>query len=269
VTAIEQCLLLCYYLPMKLNNKLNLRSKIFFILIFEILFFNFYLGTALAQTMENGLYRIQIGNLNSISGNLSGSDYNLSITSGQLAPGLFEGENFKVKSGFQYVPRTSPFSFTISSTKIDFGTLTPTNPVTRTTTLRVDSMNTQGYSVTGAQEHELMDENTGATIPDTTCDNGRCSETVASAWSNTLTFGFGYRCSRENITCVEGDESFVPENYFKQFPDSSKDESATTIMSGGTGRGQEATILYKVNISSSQPAGVYTNAITYLATPNY
>ena len=222
-----------------------------------------------AQTMENGLYRIQMGNFNSIAGESSGSDYNLSITSGQLAPGLFTGENFTVKAGFQYVPRSTPFSFSISNTKIDFGILAPTNPVTRTTKLTVSNTDALGYSVSSAQNHELMVPTTGAVIPDTTCDDGRCSESIASEWTNTLTYGFGYRCDKENATCVVGDSSFVPENYFKQFANSGKDESAATIMSGGRGRGQEATIMYKVNISSSQPAGTYNNSVTYLATPNY
>lgn len=250
----------------------NLKLKIITHFLFVICLFAYLFISARpvsAQTMENGLYRIQMGNFNSIAGESSGSDYNLSITSGELAPGLYTGENFTVKAGFQYVPRSTPFSFTISSTKIDFGLLAPTNPVTRTTKLTINNTDALGYGVTAAENHELIVSTTGAVIPDTTCDDGRCTESIASKWTNTLTYGFGYRCDRENATCAEGDSSFVQEDYFKQFANSGKDESATTIMSGGQGRGQEATILYKVNISSSQPAGTYSNIVTYLATPNY
>ena len=253
------------------NLKLKIILTACFLLIAPLVLstFNFQLSTSFAQTMENGLYRIQMGNLNAISGEVSGSEYNLNISSGQTTPGLFEGENYIVKSGFQYVPRTSPFTFSISNTNIDFGLLTPTNPVTRTTTIRVTSTNPAGYSVTAAEDHELMDAGTGATIPDTTCDDGRCTDTLASAWTGTLTYGFGYRCETRIGTCVENDSSFIPKDYFKSFSNSSKDESAVTIMSGGSGNGLEATILYKVNISSSQVAGTYSNAVTFLATPNY
>ena len=235
----------------------------------SLLFSFIFTVTAVAQTMTNEDYRIQMGNLNSIAGTSENENYKINITSGESVPGLFEGKNFKVKSGFQYVPRSSPFSFAISNTKIDFGLLAPTNPVTRTTILSVTNTDTAGYNVSVAENHELTAPTTGARINDTTCDNGQCTENSSAEWSNTLTYGLGYRCDREINTCVEGDISFINKDYFKQFPDSSKDESATTIMSGGTGSNIEATIMYKLNISSSQPAGTYSNVITYIATPNY
>lgn len=224
---------------------------------------------ALAQTMTNEDYRIQMGNFNSIAGESKSEEYNLSITSGETTPGLFKGKNYKVKSGFQYVPRSSPFAFSISDTNIDFGLLTPTNPVTRATTLTVTNTELEGYNVSVAEDHELRVPTTGATINNTTCDDGRCTSTIASEWVNTLTYGFGYRCEREVLSCIEGDTSFLNNNYYKQFPDSSKGDSAETIMAGGRGTNMKATVLYKVNISSSQPAGTYSNTVTYLATPNY
>lgn len=219
-----------------------------------------------AQTMENNMYRVQMGNLDSFAGQSSGSNYNLSITSGENAPGLYTGTNYKVKAGFQYVPRTSPFSFTISNTMIDFGNLSPTNPVTRTTTLTVKNNSAKSFKVTAAQNHQLLVPSTGASIPGTTCDNGTCNEAKSAKWTNTLTYGFGYRCDG---SCVANDNSFKLPDYYKQFSDTSHKETATTIMSGGTGNGLKATVTYKVNISSAQPAGTYTNTVTYLATPSY
>jgi hypothetical protein len=221
---------------------------------------------AFAQTMENDMYRVQMGNLDSFAGQSSGSNYNLSITSGESATGLFTGTNYKVKAGFQYVPRTSPFTFTISNTTIDFGNLSPTNPVTRTTTITVNNSSAKSYKVTAAENHQLLVPSTGASIPDTTCDDGNCTETKSAKWTNTLTYGFGYRCDG---SCVANDTGFKLPDYYKQFSDTSHKEPAATIMSGGTGNGLKATITYKVNISSSQPAGTYTNTVTYLATPSY
>ena len=240
---------------------------LFVICIFAYLFIK--AAPAVAQTMENGLYRVQVKNLNSVSDELKVSEYNLNDTSDQITSKPTESKNFKIKTGFDNYPHSSLFSFSISNMIIDFGTLSPTNPITRAITLTVNSANTQGFNITSTQNHELVNTSTKATIPDTSCDDGKCSENISSKWINTLTYGFGYRCERENSTCVANDSSFVPENYFKQFPNASKDEPTSFILSGGAENNLEATILYKVNISSSQPVRAYSNEITFLATPNY
>lgn len=258
----------------RLNNQIlqisNIKYKARILYSFICLFVYLLIASqSSAQTMTNDMYRIQMGNFNSISGESANDDYNISITSGETTPGLFEGKNYKVKSGFQYVPRSSPFSFAISNINIDFGLLTPTNPVIRSTILTVTNTELDGYNVSAAQNHELQVPTTGAKINDTTCDDGRCTDTIASEWMSTLTYGFGYRCEREILSCVEGDSSFLNSNYYKQFPDSSQDESAASVMTGGRGVNMNSTVLYKVNISSSQPPGTYSNTVTYLATPNY
>ena len=254
----------------------NFKFQILF--LFSIYYFLFTIVPAAhTQTMENGLYKIQMGNLNSIAGESSDTNYNLSITSGETAPGLFEGPNYKVKSGFQYVRPGSAFSFAVSNSLIDFGTLSPTNPVLRTSTLTINNTSAEGYKVTAAENHQLQVPSTGAIIPDTTCDDGKCNEKIASIWDSTLTYGFGYRCDSLSVisngvkitSCVSADSSFTDSKYFKHFSDTSKKESASTIMKGNKGRSQKATVTYKVNISSSQPAGLYTNSVTYLATPNF
>ncbi len=231
-----------------------------------------------AQVMSNGSFRIEMGNLNSIAGESSGSNYNLNITSGETASGLYSGTNYKVRAGFQYIPRGAPFSLSISNTLIDFGVLSPTNPVTRTTTLTISNTKASSYQVTASENHQLIVNQTGAIIPDTTCDNGNCNQTRAGEWSNTLTYGFGYRCDSVSIassgtsspTCMTGDSSFSSnKNYFKQFSDASKKENSEVVVKGGKGKNQKATITYKVNIPSSQATGNYSNAVTYIATPNF
>lgn len=234
---------------------------------------------ALAQsTMYNDLYKIRMGNLNSIAGESSGSGFNLNITSGETGVGLYSGTNYKIRAGFQYINSIIPFSFSISSLAIDFGTLSPTNPVTRTNTLTIGNQSAYGYVVTASENHQLLVPASGALIPDTTCDAGGCSETTSAAWSSTLTYGFGYRCDSVSVIyngaisngCVAGDLNFYNNpTFYKQFSDNSKSETAQGVMSGTSGRNQQATITYKTNISSSQVAGTYTNAITYIATPTY
>lgn len=223
---------------------------------------------AYGQTMKNDSFIIQMGNLNELSGTSTGSGYSLSQTGGELGAGLYSGTNYKARAGFQYISSIIKFRFTISQTSIDFGTLTPTNPVTRANTLTVSNQSAGGYSVKAFENHPLMVPTTGATIPDTTCDNGSCSEITASSWTSTLTYGFGYRCDFvDSANFCPSD--FSGENYYKQFADVSKNEKAQTIMTGTTGRNHKSQITYKVNISATQQAGLYSNTVTYIATPTY
>ncbi len=237
------------------------------------------INNSFAQSLlQNDSYRLQMGNLNSIAGESSGSGYNLNITSGETGAGLYSGANYKVRAGFQYISSIIPFAFSISDTIIDFGVLSPTNPVTRTSTISVDNQSANGYVVTASENHQLLVPAKGAVIPDTTCDAGTCTQTTPAAWTSSLVYGFGYRCDSVSVIyngstssdCLGGGSSFSPNaNYYKQFADASKTETAQTLMSGTSGRTQQATITYKVNVSTGQAPGLYTNTVTYIATPTY
>jgi len=237
---------------------------------------------ALAQgfsgVMDNEFYNLQMGNLNSFAGDSSGSNYKLSVTGGELTPGLLAGENFQGKIGFQYVPRGSGvFTFSISSTRVDFGTLVPTNPVERKITLTVENPTAPGYQVTAAEDHGLENIKTKDLIPNTTCDNGTCTKDRSATWESPLTYGFGYRCDGISVktnneiidSCRLDDRSFTNNpSAFRPFSDLSKSENATVIMKGGIGRDQDSSITYKVNIPTSQATGKYVNTVTYITIPS-
>ncbi len=245
------------------------------IITLSIFIFLFLLGQklppfnrVLAFTMIGDKWKIDFANLNMGGGAPSGSGKKLTFTTGQTAPGLYTGTNYKVRAGFQYVYTLIPFRFSISQTQIDFGTLTPTNPITRTNTLTISNGSANGYQVTAFENHQLLNPANGMTIPDTTCDNGLCTETTSAQWSNTLTYGFGYRC--DNVTGSDCATGFTNSSYYKQFADASLNESPQSVMVGtNVGRSKKVQITYKVNISGTQPAGTYTNTITYVATPTF
>lgn len=245
-------------------------STRFLIPIFILSLFTFHASVAIAQTMSNDQYKLKWGNFNSISGQSSGSNYKLSETSGGDAYGLYSGTNYKVRTGFQYSKIKIPFSFTISQNLIDFGTLTATNPVTRTTNLTVNSESAKGFTVT-ASENRPLTSSTSA-IPDTSCDSGLCNSTIAAPWLGTLTYGFGYRC--EDVSGTNCASGFSPDlgaaassAYFKPFPLSPN--LATIMSSTKGGKGKKSQITYKVNVSASQPTGTYTNVVTYIASPGF
>lgn len=229
------------------------------------LFIGLFLASAAAQTMSNKDYIIKTQGLNSISGVTAGQDYKVRSTLGDLSPAVSEGVNFRVRSGFENIVSALPFSVSLSSDIIDFGTLSPTNPIIRTVDLNVYSLSLYGYSVLASEDHALKSEKDS--IPDTTCDNGECSEENSGQWTNALTYGFGYRC--DNATGIDCDNSFSNSTFYKSFPNTSSSKFPQSVMSGIGSKNKSSRLSYKVNISGNQAQGVYTNIITYIAVPNF
>ena len=232
-------------------------------------FFCLFLAQSInAQTsMSNNSFIIRFPNLNSFAGKPSNSQYKLGITGGQTAPGLYSGANYKVRAGFQYIHSIIPFSFAISSIFVDFGPITPGAPVTRTNTLAISNGSAFGYSVLARENHPLRVDTSGVSIPDTTCDSGTCTESASSTWTSLTTFGFGYRC--DNISGTDCAAGFSGPNDYKQFASSESAELAQPVMNGvNVGRNIQTQITYKINISATQPARIYQNFITYIATPS-
>ena len=240
-------------------------KAVYFLIILPFLYLTLYLGSSYAQTMSNDQYTVQMGNLNSISGRASDGSVNLTFTSGQTPNNLFTGPNYKVRAGFQYINSIIPFSFSVSSIFIDFGVISPTSPVTRTNNLTISFGSAHGYQITVSQNRNLRVDSTGWEIPPTTCDAGTCTTTTAAAWTSSLVYGFGYRC--DDLSGTDCNTDFSTSTFYKQFVSS---PSAVAVMSSSNvGRNRQGQITYKVNVSGTQPAGLYTNIINYIATPTF
>ncbi len=162
---------------------------------------------------------------------------------------------------------TKGFRLTISNILIDYGVLSPTNPIIRENNLMISNSISGVFSILGRENHPL-NAKSGTIIPDTSCDNGACTMTLASIWENSLTYGFGYRC--ENILSKNCASDFQNENYFKQFPSVSDKEEFIHIINGVKSDTQsESKIIYKVNTATSQPQESYSNKINYILVPGY
>jgi len=211
-------------------------------------------------------YKIDWPNVNMGAGLPYSETYKMGVTMGQTAPGLYSSTGYKIRAGFQYIHSIIPFSFSISDISIDFGSLTPGVPVTQTNTLTVSVGGAGGY-VVKVSENNPLKSTAGATIPDTICDGGAntCTETTAKPWTSNSAYGFGFNMSGTDIP-----SDFVDSTYFRQFADRNSDEQPQTIMNGtNVGRNKQATVTYKVNISSLQPAGRYENILSFIAIPTY
>ena len=224
---------------------------------------------AAGQIMSNKDYKVKMQGFNAISGTTASTDYEVRSTVGDLSPIVSEGVNFKVRTGLENIVSALPFSTSLSSDIVDFGSLSPTNPIIRTVDLSIYSLSSYGYSILAFEDHPLQmnPSDDGATIPNTTCDNGQCSEDNAGEWKNTLTYGFGYRC--DNVLGFDCDNSFLKPNFYKSFTDNSNSMSPKSIMAGIGSKNKEIRLSYKVNISGNQAQGIYANIVTFIAVPSF
>jgi hypothetical protein len=163
---------------------------------------------------------------------------------------------------------TKAFILSISPLFIDYGILSPTNPIIRSLNITVLNLNAAVYTIFAKEDHPLT-ASPNVFIPNTNCDNGACSEYTASSWTNTLSFGLGYRCDNQNGN--DCDEQFQTDNNnFKQFSDSQQKKQAISIMEGTNDlKSKQTEIIHKVNIAASQPPGAYHNTITYILIAGY
>lgn len=225
--------------------------------------------------MESARYKIKYGNVDIGAKNQTSSNYKLGTTIGQLAAGQFNSTGYVVKAGFQYWHAIVPFTFSISSTNINLGTLVPNVPSTATTNLSVSFGSAGEYQVTAIEEGALRTM-TGNSIPDTICDGGSdtCTDALAKAWTSTSAYGFGYNMSLEDIPA-----DFANNTYYRQFPDRTTADSPAVIMTSAnvtvdlTSKPKDiihlSTVTFKANISPLQAAGSYQTVINFVATPGY
>lgn len=217
-----------------------------------------------AETLESTNYKIRLGNFNMTSGVKSSSNYHLTDTVGQIAAEFFASSGYHVKAGFQYIYTLYNFSFSLSSLAIDLGTLSPNTFATASHTITVSTPG-QGYSVTTFETSKLTKVGGSATIPDTTCDAGTCTETSATPWITATNNGFGY-----NVTGDDHATDFVSATYFRPFPDNSMSETPAPIMTSSVaGKNRVGTVNYQVSPSSGQAGGTYQTQVIYIATPVY
>lgn len=228
-------------------------------IIFLLFFFVFCLS-ANAQHFSSNSYNIDWGNFNMTSGRKTSTNYSLTDTVGQNAPGEYSKTGFRLKSGFQYIYPFDEFSFAIDNLSIDFGSLTPDVATTAVSTLTTTTPSGLGFQISASESSSLA-LTSGTIIPDFTGDNSLASESTSDLWQNSNTYGFGFNANTSY---------FTNSNYFRQFANAAIGEISQIIdSSNAPTKNHQTTITYKVNISSNQSAGTYQNYIVYTATPKY
>jgi hypothetical protein len=244
-------------------TKGRLKFWILFCFIFSIIC-HLKSNISLAQTFDSASYHIDFGNFNMTSGKKTSSNYQLTDTVGQNAPGKFTNSGFVVKAGFQYIyDSIQKFSFAISDIDLDFGSLTPNVGSTQTNTVTITTPSGKGYEILAIANHQLQTISS-STIPNTNCDTS-CSISNSDVWTQSNKYGFGFNASGNGTSAY-----FTDSTYFRPFADSSQGDQPITFMSENSAvTDHSALITYKINISPYQSAGFYENFINLIAIPKY
>ena len=227
----------------------------------------------LAQSFDSASYHIDWGNFNMTSGKKTSTNYQLTDTVGQNAPGKFTSSGYIVKSGFQYIyDSMEKFSFSISDLSIDFGSLTPNVGSSQSNTISITTPSGRGYQIM-AIANKPLSTLSSSTIPDTNCDTS-CSISSSGVWTTSSKYGFGFNTIGINssgvATNIGTSSYFTDSTYFRPFAATSRAESPQIIMSEDSPvKNRSARITYKVNISNNQPSGDYENLINLIAVPKY
>lgn len=229
----------------------------------------------LAQTFSSPTYQIQWGNFNMTGGRKTSTNYILTDSVGQNAPGQFDNSGYILKAGFQYAyDLQEPFSFDIDNLNIDLGILTAGIASTQSNIITITTPSGHGYEIYTIANNPLSTINTNITIPDTTCDNSDCDPNTSTIWTNNSKYGFGFNAIGINsslvATGIGTSDYFTDSTYFRPFASQSNSDTAQLIMSENQSvTNHSAQITYKAVISSYQSAGNYQNSINFIAIPKY
>ncbi|MFZ3068694.1 MAG: hypothetical protein WA052_00030 [Microgenomates group bacterium] len=219
-----------------------------------------------ADDLKSPTFEIQMSTINITGGAKSSTTYKLTDTVGQTFQGQFNSAGYVILAGFQYINTLIPFSFKISDLDINFGSLVPGIPSLLSNTLTVTTGSAFGYAVKAIEDHPLRRSDGVTTIPDTSCDLATpCLQADANVWSDNTRFGFGYNMSGADVNTTD----FINSTYYRPFPVENIDQPAIVMSKGGIATSSAATVTYKINISGSQAAGTYQNAIQFIAIPAF
>ncbi len=216
--------------------------------------------------MAGGDYIIKMGTVTIGGGTKTGPAIRLTDTVGQTLQGEFAGAGYRTRVGFQYLPTTEPFSLTISTSVVDFGTVKPATFAGSSLDLTVNGAGVHGYSVSAIADHPLTTK-PNITIPDTACDpSDKCTPTHASPWTSSVAYGFGYNLIGPDIDQTE----FADATYFRPFANNAANQNPVVIMSR-QGRSEKAAakLTFRINVPPSQTSGTYQNTIQFIALPAF
>jgi len=237
-----------------------------FCLILIIILGQVFTTPVYADRLTSPTFDVHMSTINITGGSKSSSSYKVTDTVGQTAQGQFDSTGYTIKAGFQYIYPLTPFTFRISNLELNYGSLVLGTPSMLSNTLYVTTGSAFGYVVKAVEDHPLRLQDNTTTIPDTSCDLAlTCTFTDATPWTDNSRYGFGYNMQGNDVNTSD----FVDATYYKPFPIQNINQPEIVMSRNSSATDSAATVTYKVNVGSSQAAGIYQNNIQYIAVPSY
>ena len=157
------------------------------------------------------------------------------------------------------VTKEPKISISLNSDVIDFGILTPTNPIIRYSSININS--NSPYYIHSYLDNYLSIKKGYSFIPNTSCDNGICNDTTPGPWISTLTYGLGIKCLSltPSSNCLINTEN----DKYSTLPLNSHNFTFGKGLNTSSFR-----ITYKLNSAPSQSPGNYENTLYYILIPS-
>lgn len=169
-----------------------------------------------------------------------------------------------------------------TSTSIPFGNINVNTFYNICQQLVVGTNATDGYNVTVQEDDQLRIGVTANYIvganDDGNCD-GTCTDSTSAAWISTADAAGGFGYCVDDVTgdaAATAPTSWAAANQcggaspqYKTIADAGNSEAAQNIMSSAAPVSDTTDIMFRILAPATQTAGVYTNKVIYIATPQY
>lgn len=162
-----------------------------------------------------------------------------------------------------------------SATTVPFGTVSSSNAFfTACQLLSISTNASAGYVMTASENQSLLAGST--TLDDTLCD-ATCSETTGTAWATATNNGLGFWCQEvTNTSCTDAGDATTEHRQFACTgadavcdPGTGVETAQNVMQTAVPADNDQGRVHYKLSVGATQPAGIYSNTVTYIATPTF
>lgn len=213
-----------------------------------------FVKPAFAERFTSPSYTIDASGIgHSLSGRQTSTNYALTSAGGESLIGNAASGSYKLGQGY-IAQLEQSIQLSLSPASISLGNVTPgtSNNVTVTASVITDAPD---YTLAVNQNNNL--ESGANTIP---AVSGSIGSPVT--WTEGTTKGLGFTLVSTNATAIPG--SWSSGNAYAAFPGTSTSFYIRNGFSGGAT--DTLTMRVKLDVSTSQPVGTYTNTVTWVGT---
>ena len=189
-------------------------------------------------------------------------DITISNTSKTITANEIVGPGYKAILSYDDELKSVPFTADNSVSILSFGQVKPGESLLRSNTLTIIPGSAPGFQTIGYMDHALKSVHKSE-IPNTSCDNGNCTNVLPDTWTLPLTYGYGYRCDNvSNDSC-----NMVLKDTYRRFSNAETNDTPVTILYSNDKLKSKVEFSHKINIPGSQKLTGYKNTLFFVTSP--